>query len=128
LITTSPERFGIVGVQTGDTLVLCNDEFDQLGEDELKKAMFTAKNKEKLTTNNPLFFNGGIFSKKADCSMNLRQKKGERLKLMNNDATVSGQQYVEQRTRGAYIASICQPKTPFDMSVAAQHKDPGRWR
>jgi hypothetical protein len=126
LITKSPERFGIVGMQTDDTLILCDDEFNQLEEDELKKAKFTAKNKEQLTIDNPLLFNGGIFSEKANGSMKLCQKKqGEKLKLVSKNTTVSKQQYVEQRARGAYIASICQPEASFDMSVAAQHKDPG---
>jgi len=30
------------------------------------------------------------------------------------------QQYVEQRARGAYLASICQPEATFDYSIAAQ--------
>jgi len=126
LITKTSQPFGIVGVQTDDTLILCDDEFNHLEEDELKKAKFAAKDKEQLTIVNPLLFNGGIFSKKANGSMKLCQKKqGERLKLVSKDETVSGQQYVEQRARGAYIASICQPEASFDMSIAAQYKDPG---
>jgi hypothetical protein len=126
LITSSSERFGIVGMQTDDTLMLCDTEFSQLEEDELNKAKFTAKPKEKLTADNPLLFNGCILTKEADGSMRLRQKKqGEKLKLVSKDPTVSGQQYVEQRARGAYIASICQPEAMFDLSAAAQHKDPG---
>jgi hypothetical protein len=31
---------------------------------------------------------------------------------------------VEQRARGAYVASICQPEAAFDLSVAAQHQEP----
>lgn len=31
---------------------------------------------------------------------------------------------MQQRARGAYIATICQPKASFDLSAAAQHKDP----
>jgi hypothetical protein len=34
------------------------------------------------------------------------------------------QSYIEQRARGAYIASICQPEATFDLSVAAQHQEP----
>ncbi|KAF2741598.1 hypothetical protein M011DRAFT_414236, partial [Sporormia fimetaria CBS 119925] len=30
-----------------------------------------------------------------------------------------------QRARGAYIASVCQPEACFDLSAAAQHRDPG---
>ena len=32
--------------------------------------------------------------------------------------------YVQQRARGAYIASICQPEAAFDLSTAAQHQAP----
>jgi hypothetical protein len=32
--------------------------------------------------------------------------------------------YVQQRAKGAYIASICQPEAAFDLSVAAQHQNP----
>ncbi len=34
------------------------------------------------------------------------------------------QQYMEQRARGTYIASICQPEATFDYSIAAQSKEP----
>ena len=34
--------------------------------------------------------------------------------------------YVEQRARGAYIASICQPEATFDLSIAAQHQSPSQ--
>ena len=34
------------------------------------------------------------------------------------------QSYIEQRARGAYIASICQPEATFDLSAAAQHQEP----
>ena len=33
-------------------------------------------------------------------------------------------QYVAQRARGAYIASVCQPEASFDLSFAAQATDP----
>ncbi len=31
---------------------------------------------------------------------------------------------MEQRARGVYIASICQPEATFDYSIAAQSKEP----
>jgi hypothetical protein len=34
------------------------------------------------------------------------------------------QEYLEQRARGAYIATICQPEASYDLSVAAQQQDP----
>jgi hypothetical protein len=33
-------------------------------------------------------------------------------------------QYIAQRARGAYIASICQPEASFDLSFAAQVINP----
>jgi hypothetical protein len=32
---------------------------------------------------------------------------------------------LEQRARGAYIATVCQPEASFDLSTAAQHQNPG---
>jgi len=125
LITTPPGPFGIVGMQTDDTLILCDDEFGRLEETELDKAKFTAKPRERLMTNSPLIFNGCILGKEHNDSIYLRQKKqGEKLKLIKRGSTASKQQYMEQRARGAYIASICQPEAAFDLSTAAQHKDP----
>lgn len=34
------------------------------------------------------------------------------------------QSYIQQSARGAYLALICQPEASFDLSVAAQHKQP----
>jgi hypothetical protein len=57
--------------------------------------------------------------------MTLRQKdQGKKLRLINTKESDSQQQYLEQRARGAYIASICQPEASYDLSVAAQHQDP----
>ena len=33
---------------------------------------------------------------------------------------------MEQRARGAYIATVCQPEAAFDLSTAAQYQEPGR--
>ncbi|KAM3426148.1 hypothetical protein NHJ13734_009630 [Beauveria thailandica] len=34
------------------------------------------------------------------------------------------QEYVEQRARGAYLSSVCQPEAAYNLSVAAQQKEP----
>jgi hypothetical protein len=59
-------------------------------------------------------------------TMTLQQKEqGKKIQLINNTNTTDFRQsYVEQRARGAYIASICQPEATFDLSVAAQHQEP----
>ena len=43
MITTTKERFGIVGMQTDDTLILADKNFSNLEEEERQKANFTAK-------------------------------------------------------------------------------------
>ena len=35
-------------------------------------------------------------------------------------AVVPKDQYISQRARGAYIATVCQPEAAFDLSFAAQ--------
>jgi hypothetical protein len=48
---------------------------------------------------------------------------GGKIKLVDVKAPDRAQQYTEQRARGAYIASTCQPKASFDLS-AAQAQQP----
>jgi hypothetical protein len=42
----------------------------------------------------------------------------------SGDAVKEEPPYVQQRARGAYIATICQPEAAFDLLVAAQHQEP----
>ena len=93
-------------------------------ENELLNVKFTIKPKEKLTSNSPLIFNRCVLVQ-DDNVMSLRQKKqGKKIKLIDIDASDARQRYIEQRARGAYVASICQPEAAFDLSVAAQHQEP----
>jgi hypothetical protein len=45
LITTTKGAFGIVGIQTDNTLILRSKEFDTIEEEELTRAKFSAKPK-----------------------------------------------------------------------------------
>ena len=113
LITTTGTPFGIVGMQTDDTIILGDNQFSALEEDELVKANLMAKPKEKLGSTAPLFFNGCILSLNED-SIALRQKgQGKKIDIVNVNSLKQG--YVEQRARGAYVASICQPEASFDL-------------
>jgi hypothetical protein len=123
LITSTGTPFGIVGMQTDDTLILADTQFAALEETELTKAKLMAKPKEKLDSDTPLLFNGCIISV-TDDTIALRPKgQGKKIHVID-DKVSEKQAYVEQRARGAYIASICQPEASFDLSVAAQHQDP----
>ncbi|KAI0994967.1 hypothetical protein K3495_g13215 [Podosphaera aphanis] len=50
--------FGIIGMQTDDTLILCDDEFAAREQRELEKAHIPAKPREVLSHSTPLSFNG----------------------------------------------------------------------
>jgi len=55
----------------------------------------------------------------------LRQKRqGDKLKQVDIKKPTYGQDYIEQRARGAYIATVCQPEASFDLLITAQHQDP----
>jgi hypothetical protein len=59
LITNgNPETFGIVGLQTDDTLAIGTSAFSSTEEAALQKANFRAKPKDRLSKDVPLKFNG----------------------------------------------------------------------
>ncbi|KAF6807096.1 hypothetical protein CPLU01_15834 [Colletotrichum plurivorum] len=120
-------NFGLIGMQTDDTIGLTDAPFSAREDEELMRAAFNAKTKQYLTADDPLTFNGGIVSltSSKDTSIILQQKgQGKKLKLVNGDSPTAQQEYVQQRARGAYIASICQPEACYDLSAAAQYKEP----
>ena len=49
LYTGGNSGFGIVGIQTDDTLILCDNTFATNEADELKRARFLSKEREQLT-------------------------------------------------------------------------------
>ncbi|KAF6806221.1 hypothetical protein CMUS01_14421, partial [Colletotrichum musicola] len=94
---------------------------------DVRDTSSTAKEKTFLAATEQLIFNGGIVSltSATDTSITLIQKgQGTKLQLIDTTSPTAQQDYVQQRARGAYIASICQPEACFDLSTAAQHKEP----
>jgi hypothetical protein len=84
LITTEKETFGVVGMQTDDTLFLGSEEFAAREDNELQKANFSAKPREELSPNSNLTFNGCILTQASDNTMTLIQKdQGKKLQLIN---------------------------------------------
>ena len=127
LITNSDaDVFGIVGMQTDDTLMLGTAAFMSLEEKKIQKAKFRSKLKAVLTPEVQLDFNGcTLLMDTSEPILNLRQKgQGGKIKLVDIRSPDRAQQYTEQRARGAYIASTCQPEASFDLSVAAQAQQP----
>ena len=67
--------FGVVGLQTDDTLILADDIFAAAEEKELKEAKLLAKDREKLTLHTPIKFNGGYIRLADDNSLFLSQER-----------------------------------------------------
>ncbi|KAK2005367.1 hypothetical protein LZ32DRAFT_642395 [Colletotrichum eremochloae] len=119
--------FGLIGMQTDDTIGLTDRRFSEREDSELNSAGLLAKEKTFLTADESLTFNGGVLAMDPtdNVSITLRQKgQGAKLKTIDKKSPTAIQDYVQQRARGAYIASICQPEACFDLSTAAQHKEP----
>ncbi len=132
----SNQPFGVVGLQTDDTLFVGDRAFADLEEKQLEKAKFLAKEREHLTTDNSMKFNGGVIQLKDKCITLTQERQCKNLKLVGKSASTTSsrgivrkglskkEQYVAQRARGAYIASMCQPEASFDLSTAAQATEP----
>jgi hypothetical protein len=138
----SLEPFCILGLQTDDTLFLSDDQWTALEQECLKIAGFMAKEKQELTPEHDVNFNGAIIkeviNKDGSVTITLTQ---ERQCASLNEVTIEPQdsissrgeirpslnmkdQYITQRAKGAYIASLTQPEAAFDLAVAAQTIDP----
>jgi ribosomal protein S15P/S13E len=121
---TIGQIFGLIRIQTDDTLHLCSPEFSAIKEKKNQKAGFRSKPKISLSKSSPLEFNEGRITL-LDDHLSLRQKdQGSKLKLVNVKAKNFAQQYLEQRARDPYLASVYQPKAAFDLSAAAQVSNP----
>jgi hypothetical protein len=116
--------FGITGLQTDDTLSVVTADFAQQEEEELQKANFRAKPKTILSQDTPIEFNGGKISLVQDKIILTQKGQAKNLRTINLEDSDALQQYVAQRARGAYIASVCQPEAAFDLSIAAQTVEP----
>ncbi|KAF1934527.1 hypothetical protein EJ02DRAFT_461112, partial [Clathrospora elynae] len=118
------DSFGLVGMQTDNTLMLGTATFSSLEEKKLEIAQFRSKPKTVLTPDVQLDFNGCTLTM-DEATLNLTQKgQGGKIKLVDIRASDRAQQYTEQRARRAYIASTCQPEASFDLSIAAQAQQP----
>jgi hypothetical protein len=71
---TNGTGFGIVGMQTDDTLLLADDAFAEAEETKLCKARFLSKEREELTNEHPIKFNRGQLRMKEN-SLELTQER-----------------------------------------------------
>jgi hypothetical protein len=122
--TMKSNEFGIVGMQTDDTLILGDDDFLAKEQDGITKANFLTKPIQVLLPSESITFNGCTLRLDGNDICVSQKGQGARLELIDVNLRDYKKVYVEQRARGAYIAMICQPEAIFDLSVAAQHQDP----
>ncbi len=119
-----PGDFGMVGLQTDDTLAVSTPAFSSAEDTALAEAKFRAKPKDTLSADKPLEFNGCTLTMDGDVIMLTQKGQGKKIEAIDLKSADRAQKYMEQRARGAYIASICQPEASFDLSAAAQVQQP----
>ena len=119
LFEKSQPTNGIIGMQTDDTLILATQQLANREEAEL---VFISKPRQELTINSPIFFNGAVVSLELDGSLMFKQpRQVSKIQLVNTTTLeTTTQNYIAQRARGAYIATVSQPESAFGFSVAAQ--------
>jgi hypothetical protein len=87
LITSTNSVFGVVGIQTNNTIILGDKRFLIREKQELAQANYIAKPKEKLTAATPLLFNSCVFSLDG-ANINLRQKRQDnKLQIVNSGSS-----------------------------------------
>ena len=132
------DPFGIVRLQIDDTLLLADNQFADAEDEAIKSAKIMIKNRECLTKTKSIKFNGTLIelTPKGNLMMTPGMQVSNIFLIKNLEAlTISSRsvirtgltsknQYVAHRTKDAYIASICQPKTSFDLSSAVQTTQP----
>lgn len=110
---------GISCLQTDDSLILGDEEFHTLEQKEAKR--FKSNPISILKNNQEYTFNGThLIKSTSGVNINASHhiKKIEKISVKTVDKT----EYVAQRARGAYIATICRPDVTFAFSYAAQHQ------
>jgi hypothetical protein len=101
-------------------------------EAELQDTKFIAKPREQLTKQTPIKFNRGLITQEGNSIKLTQERQAQNLKLISTKPTnlTSSRrethkainikdQYVAQRARGAYITTVYQPESSFDLSIAA---------
>jgi hypothetical protein len=124
-------------MQTDDTLLLADQSFVALKKETIKSAKIMTKNRERLTSDNSLKFNETRIER-LNKTIYFRQKTHiqdiQLIQLIESSNITSARekvrvnlnlrkQYIVQRARDVYLATICQLETTFDLSRVAQSID-----
>jgi hypothetical protein len=123
----------IVDMQIDDTLILIDLNFATAKKKAIIDVKIMIKSRDHLESNSSLKFNDTIIERQKNDIYFRQISQSDHLQLIqivdiaitsSKDkirlALISKKQYVTQRARSAYVASICQSKTSFDLSFAVQ--------
>ena len=137
LLFTTGQDLGVIGLQTNDILLLADRNVAKKKEEKLCKTEFLTKEREELTKNNPIKFNGKSIMMKGNSLALTQEQHCQNLKTVSSEAenltssrgitrkmVSPKEQYIAQRARGVYIAIVCQPEATIDLSLAAQVTNP----
>jgi hypothetical protein len=127
--------FGVVGLQTDDTLFLGDEVFAIKEAEEIENAGLKSKERVQLNESQPLKFNGGnitinngpnrsiLLTQERQCQcITLVEQTVKDLKSSRGTVrkdVAFRDQYVAQRARGVYVATVSQPEAAFDLSFTA---------
>jgi hypothetical protein len=125
-----------VRLQTDDTLILANDDFVTLEENELARAHLTFKRREKLNLIISIKFNNELIILINDDNVLLliQSKQFDQIRLIDVKISIdltssrdeirkmitSKDQYVVQRAKEVYIVIVSQSEASFDFFFDAQ--------
>ena len=120
-------------MQTDDTLIIVDNDFASNEKVATKKGKIMTKDREYLTYTPPIKFNGTQIKLDSDGIVLTKESHVGVVFLVTDDDADSTssrgitkkklspkEQYLAQRARGAYIASVCPPEASFDSRRAAQ--------
>jgi hypothetical protein len=127
-------HFEVINIQTDDTLILADENFVTLEENELIRARLTFKKREKLISTISIKFNDDLIFLSDNSLLLIQSKQFDQIKLISLSSSINltssreeirkmitlKDQYIAQRARDAYIATISQLEASFDFSFAAQ--------
>ena len=132
-LSKGDKGFGIVRLQIDDTLILRGETFANVENFHFHEPKLFAKKKEKFISQHSIKFNGAYIKQENSFFYLNQERLCKNLRLItfqSNDLTSARgvirksvtfeDQYVAQRTRGAYIAILSQSEAAFDLSFVAQ--------
>ena len=130
----SIELFDLIDFQTDDTLIFVSNDFVIKKNEVIKTINIMIKKRECFNTTNSIKFNDmkielqkneTIIIKHTSYVKNISSIKNQNSSFISaknivRKKLISKNQYVIQRARNAYVISICQFETFFDLTYAAQ--------